>query len=35
MNDVWVAAVAQQHLATIATRDEHFQLLQGITIERW
>lgn len=34
-NDVWVAALAQQHGLVVLTRDEHFQQVTGIALERW
>lgn len=34
-NDIWIAAIAQQHGVTLITRDEHFNAIPGIVIERW
>lgn len=34
-NDVWVAAVAQQHELTLITRDLHFDELDGLNQEQW
>ncbi|HEX3600161.1 MAG TPA: type II toxin-antitoxin system VapC family toxin [Lacipirellulaceae bacterium] len=34
-NDVWIAAIAQQWTATVATRDDHFARLRGVSVERW
>ena len=34
-NDIWIAATARQHQLTLATRDEHFQAVEGIVVERW
>ena len=34
-NDVWVAALAIQHNATLATRDSHFDGIAGLVIARW
>jgi tRNA(fMet)-specific endonuclease VapC len=34
-NDIWVAAVAQQHRLTLVTRDAHFDLIDGLNIETW
>jgi tRNA(fMet)-specific endonuclease VapC len=34
-NDIWIAALAQQLSATIATRDSHFELVDNLTIVRW
>jgi len=34
-NDLWIAAVAIQHGLVRVSRDEHFQNLPGLEIERW
>jgi tRNA(fMet)-specific endonuclease VapC len=34
-NDIWIAAVALQHALTLATRDEHFNEVDGLHIENW
>jgi len=34
-NDVWVAALAQQYRLPIATRDQHFALVYGLTLLAW
>jgi tRNA(fMet)-specific endonuclease VapC len=34
-NDLWVAAVAQQWGAIVATRDEHFAAIEGLSIAKW
>jgi len=34
-NDIWIAAVAVQHGLPLATRDEHFQEVEGILVESW
>lgn len=34
-NDVWIAALAQQHGLTLVTRDSHFSEVETMTIERW
>ena len=34
-NDFWIAAVAYQYDLPLATRDAHFQEIDGITIETW
>lgn len=31
-NDVWIAAHALEHAATLATRDAHFELVTGLPI---
>jgi tRNA(fMet)-specific endonuclease VapC len=35
INDVWIAAIAQQWNSIVATRDDHFTELAGMTVERW
>jgi tRNA(fMet)-specific endonuclease VapC len=34
-NDIWIAAVAQQHQLTLVSRDEHFQQVDELPIETW
>ena len=34
-NDVWIAAQARQHRLTLVTRDNHFNAVDGLQIERW
>jgi tRNA(fMet)-specific endonuclease VapC len=34
-NDLWIAAIALQHSLTIVTRDEHFNEVDGLAVERW
>lgn len=34
-NDVWIAALAVQHRLTIATLDEHFDVVAGVTRVGW
>lgn len=34
-NDLWIAASAQQHGLSVATRDRHFSHVDGIAIENW
>lgn len=34
-NDIWIAAVAQQHGAAIATRDSHFDAVENLVVVRW
>jgi len=31
-NDIWIAAVAMEHGATLATQDEHFKYVQGLYV---
>ncbi len=34
-NDIWIAAMAQQHNLTLATRDAHFSEVEGLLMEAW
>jgi tRNA(fMet)-specific endonuclease VapC len=34
-NDIWIAAVALQHSLPLATRDDHFQAVEGLRLENW
>lgn len=34
-NDIWIAASAMQHGLTLATRDEHFNWIDGLDMEQW
>jgi tRNA(fMet)-specific endonuclease VapC len=34
-NDIWIAAVAMQHSLPLATRDKHFQEVDGLLVENW
>jgi len=34
-NDIWIAAVAQQYGAAIATRDSHFDSVENLAVVRW
>ncbi|MEP6794107.1 MAG: PIN domain-containing protein [Saprospiraceae bacterium] len=34
-NDIWIAAIAIQYSLTIATRDNHFNHVAGLSIEKW
>ena len=34
-NDIWIAALAVQHDLTLATRDGHFQHVDGLSLEMW
>jgi tRNA(fMet)-specific endonuclease VapC len=34
-NDLWIAATASEHGLVLLTRDEHFEQVQGLLIERW
>jgi tRNA(fMet)-specific endonuclease VapC len=34
-NDVWIAAVAMQYGLALASRDDHFGYVDGLTIVKW
>jgi tRNA(fMet)-specific endonuclease VapC len=34
-NDIWTAASAQQWSVTLATRDEHFDAIDELDVEKW
>lgn len=34
-NDIWIAASAIQHGLALATRDDHFEEVDGLRIEAW
>jgi tRNA(fMet)-specific endonuclease VapC len=34
-NDMWIAASAIQHGLSLATRDAHFERVDGLVVERW
>jgi tRNA(fMet)-specific endonuclease VapC len=34
-NDIWIAAIALQHELTLATRDAHFEAVEGIRLAAW
>lgn len=34
-NDIWIAAVTMQHGLRVATRDEHFEEIEGLLVESW
>ena len=34
-NDMWIAAIAQQHGLTLITRDAHFQEVEGLAVGSW
>ena len=35
VNDVWIAAIALAHGLVLVTHDEHFQQIDGLTVEDW
>ena len=34
-NDIWIAAVALQYDLTLVTRDQHFNEVDGLSVESW
>ena len=34
-NDLWIAALAKQHNVTLASRDEHFDVVPGLVRQAW
>lgn len=34
-NDIWIAATAVQHGLALASRDAHFEAVEGLSLERW
>lgn len=34
-NDIWIAALAQEHQLTLLTRDDHFRWIDGLLIDSW
>ena len=34
-NDIWIAAIALQHELTLATRDVHFDEVEGLELAAW
>jgi tRNA(fMet)-specific endonuclease VapC len=34
-NDIWISAIAMQYGLTVATRDNHFDNIEGLTVEKW
>ncbi len=34
-NDIWISALALQHNLTLATRDKHFDEVDGLLTEKW
>ena len=34
-NDIWIAAIAQQHGLTVVSRDLHFREIENLSIEEW
>jgi tRNA(fMet)-specific endonuclease VapC len=34
-NDIWIAALTLQHNLTLATRDKHFDKVEGLEVKMW
>ena len=34
-NDIWIAALAQQHGLVVISRDQHFKEIDGLPVEAW
>ena len=34
-NDIWIAAIAQQHSLTVVSRDLHFREIDHLPVEEW
>jgi len=34
-NDIWIAAIAQQHGLTVVSRDLHFREIERLPVEEW
>ncbi len=34
-NDIWISAIAIQFGLTLATRDNHFNSVEGLSVEKW
>jgi tRNA(fMet)-specific endonuclease VapC len=34
-NDIWIAAIALQHQLPLATRDQHFNEVDGLQVVKW
>jgi tRNA(fMet)-specific endonuclease VapC len=34
-NDIWIAAIALEHNLPLATRDQHFSSVPGLTLANW
>ncbi len=34
-NDIWIAAIAQQHGLTVVSRDLHFREIEDLPVEEW
>ena len=34
-NDIWIAAITEQHQLTLVSRDAHFNEIEGLPVESW
>jgi len=34
-NDIWIAAIAQQYELIVVTRDNHFKIINSISLQNW
>ncbi len=34
-NDIWIAAIAQEHDLTVVTKDTHFKAVENLKVEVW
>ena len=34
-NDIWIAAISKENKIKLATRDNHFDRVEGLDIEKW
>jgi tRNA(fMet)-specific endonuclease VapC len=34
-NDIWIAAIAEQHKLIVITRDKHFKEIESIKLKSW
>ena len=34
-NDIWIAAIAQQYVLTLITKDSHFGIVENLNFESW
>ena len=34
-NDIWIAAIAREHKLVLATRDKHFDQVEGLKVDKW
>ncbi len=34
-NDIWIASISVEHHLILVTRDNHFELVDGLALEKW